>query len=347
MNFPTVRIYIGFNELPIEGKNDEHRALLSRYYPLIMGWPARKKRKRLNKIADRYESQFMTNVIRRIPKVYIEYFHHLYHEVALHEPESKTIHVHLTDSLFETMLIAKYSENGARLIWYQHGCYYGDVVHKYRGYFEHSTGDVFRTWGYKDHEIDEPWSAYRLEAFSRKLHRNGAEKRYDLMVSFSAIEDENESEVHKTTNYLLENLSSRYKNILARPRPVHNWVKASDQLNFISDPRVTIAPDGSSNAKQVAKSKLILQMRVPSTNFLECIYCDKPVIGLLINNQPTEIVTPHYEFLLEAGVLHQSIKSATDFLNNVHIEEWWMDVTNRTEYKTYKKLFTNSDLFEK
>lgn len=88
-------------------------------------------------------------------------------------------------------------------------------------------------------------------------------------------------------------------------------------------------------------------MRVPSTNFLECIYCDKPVIGLLINDQPTDIIMPHYEFLIDAGILHRSIKSVSDFLNRVDIERWWKDITNRPEYKSYKKSFTNSDLFDK
>lgn len=86
--------------------------------------------------------------------------------MELYSPEKRKFHVHITDSFFEMMLIAKYSENGSKLIWYQHGCYYGEVIHKNRGYFYRSTGGVFRTCGYKEYEIDEPWSAYRLEAFA-------------------------------------------------------------------------------------------------------------------------------------------------------------------------------------
>lgn len=98
---------------------------------------------------------------------------------------------------------------------------------------------------------------------------------------------------------------------------------------------------------QVEKSDIIFQMRVPSTNFLECIYCDIPVIGLLINEQPTDIVLPHYEFLLKLGVLHNNIESATDFLNRTNINDWWSGVVSSSDYKSYKKLFTNSDLFNK
>jgi hypothetical protein len=345
-------IYVGFNGLPVPEAEGDNAAILGRYYPFISGKlkseESKKKRERLNKIADRYKSQFLRNVIKRIPKIYIEHFENLYNSVELYDPGNKTFHVHLTDSLFETMMIAKYTEEGSKLIWYQHGCYYGEVVHKYRGYFEHSTGDLFRTWGYREHEIDEPWSAYRMEAFKRMMPQIGEQLNFNLMICFSAMGSGDEKlKIRQTTDYLLNTIDNiKYQRILARPRPVNSRVKASSQLTFITDNRVTIAPDGSSIAKQVAESRIVLQMRVPSTNFLECIYCDQPVIGLLDNSQPTEIVKPYYKFFLEAGVLHRDIESAVEFLNKVDLEKWWPQILKSPEYQSYKREFTNSDRFK-
>ncbi len=338
-------IYIGFNRLPVPEAKDKNAAIINRHYPFIFGKGKKKKREVLNKIANQYESRFLGNIMRRIPKIYVENFHKLYEAVELYNPKEKTFHVHLTDSLFETMMIAKYTEEGSKLIWYQHGCYYGEVVHKYRGYFEHSTGDLFRTWGYRDHEIDEPWSAYKLEAFKQKLRATSPKKSYELMICYSAIGGK-KKKVKKATNYILKELDpARFKNILARPRPVNSRVSASKQFDFISDERVTVAPDGSSIAEQVSASAIVLQMRVPSTNFLECIYCDQPVIGLLDNDQPTEIIKPYYSFFLSAGILHRNIESAVEFLNKLDLEIWWDKVIKRIEYQEYKRTFVNSDLF--
>ena len=303
-------IYVGFNGLPVPEAKDHNAAIIDRYYPFISGditsgGGNKKKRELLNEITEKYDSQFLRNVIRRIPKIYIEHFENLYNSVELYDPGNKTFHVHLTDSLFETMMIAKYCEEGSKLIWYQHGCYYGEVVHKYRGYFEHSTGDRFRTWGYRDHEIDEPWSAYRLEAFKRRMPQNGADTTYDLMICYSALGNHKKKDMVNYTDTLLREVDKgKYQKILARPRPGNSRVKASSQLDFITDSRVTVAPDGSSIAGQVAESRLVFQMRVPSTNFLECIYIDKPVIGILNNDHPSSIIKPYYDFFLSTGVAH-------------------------------------------
>ena len=344
-------IYVGFKRLPVTEADKNNAAIVDRYYPFIFGLGNKKKRDKLNSIANQYDSLFLRNIIRRIPKVYVENFDKLYNGVELYSPEKKTFHVHLTDSLFETMMIAKYSEQGSKLIWYQHGCYYGEVVHKYRGYFEHTTGDLFRTWGYRNHEIDEPWSAYRLEAFKRKfkMSQNEAEQKYDLMICYSAMGARGERlGVRETTEYLLSRVDSeKYPRILARPRPENSRSKASKQLDYITDNRVTVAPDGSSIAKQVAESRLVFQMRIPSTNFMECVYCDHPVTGLLDNDQPTEIVAPYYKFFLDEGVLHRDIRSAVQFLNDVDLENWWPRITGSPEYQSYKRKFANSDIFRK
>lgn len=340
-------IYVGFTGLPVPEAEKNDVAIIARYYPFIFGRGNREKRDILNAIAGRYESQFFRNVIRRIPKVYIENFDNLYDSVELVNPEKKTFHVHLTDSLFETIMIAKYTEKGSKLTWYQHGCYYGEVVHKYRGYFEHSTGDLFRTWGYKEHEIDEPWSAYRLEAFRQKLPKNTVKKTYDLMVCYSAIGGDNKKQVRENTVFLLKELDkTKFSKIVARPRPVNSRQVASKQLDYVSDVRVTVAPDGSSVADQVADSAIVFEMRVPSTNFLECIYSDWPVIGLLDNEQPTEIIKPYYDFFLNIGILHPDIETAVEFLNNVDVDTWWRSVMESPGYQSYKKSFTRSEHFQ-
>lgn len=76
-------------------------------------------------------------------------------------------------------------------------------------------------------------------------------------------------------------------------------------------------------------------MKVPSTNFLECVYVD----------QPTDLVKPHYQFLSEVGVLHSYIQPLSQHLNRIDVENWWCEVKNRAEYREFKNQLTNSSKF--
>ena len=65
------------------------------------------------------------------------------------------------------------------------------------------------------------------------------------------------------------------------------------------------------------------------------------MVGLLVNEQPTEQVSAFYEFMLKIGILHESEKSLVKFLNNLSIDAWWESVLREETYKQFKKTFCN------
>jgi len=260
--------------------------------------------------------------------------------INLSSPGDKTFHVHNIRTYYDRLLIAKYVAHGARLIWYQHGSHYGEYQHEYMHHVEHKLADEFRTWGWKILEKDAPWKAYRLEKFSREYSQYTNNREYDLLLCFPKMYSKYKEHCLEVTDYLLENLDfSKHQKVLARPRPLHKKSGHEDELSFIKDPRITISSGLESIAKEVAQSSLVLQINVPSTNFMECIYSNHPTMGLLINNKPTEIVKPHYAFLLEEGILHKNTSSLVNFLNKTDINAWWKNVNEKDRFEDFRNTF--------
>lgn len=335
------KVRIGFFEYP--ELNDENiGVLLPTYHPFMAGRGEKEKRISVNKISDAQDDIFFANVIRELPKVLVEHFGKLTDSVNLAHPSEKELHVHTTQSFFNQVLIATYVENGARLIWYQHGSYYGEFAGDSEHHYEHDVSDEYRTWGWKIKEKDIPWKAYRLEKFKREYNSYSNQKKHDLLVSFSRINNQNRQKSKETTNYLLNNLSPElYKTFLARPQPANKVFSQKFQLDFIENPRIIKSNGLSHMAEDMSKCRLVLQMRVPATNFLECAYVNHPTVGLLRNDQPTDIIKPFYEFFLEEGVLHHSLDSLVEHLNHVDVEKWWGSITSKREWREFRQLYTS------
>lgn len=91
-------------------------------------------------------------------------------------------------------------------------------------------------------------------------------------------------------------------------------------------------------------SRVVVQLTMPSTNFLECIFIDQPVVGIDTNNMATDIIEPFLKFFHEVGVLHQDAKSVVRFLNDVDLYPWWRQVIEEWEYKKFKQTFARSKI---
>jgi hypothetical protein len=125
--------------------------------------------------------------------------------------------------------------------------------------------------------------------------------------------------------------------VLARPRPgKENPVK---DLDFMNHDSVTKDNCKQSMTLAVKSSRLVIQMTHPSTNILECFYVNKPVVALLSNDQPTEVVWPYYNFFSEAGVFHETMESLTEHINKIDLDKWWLELINTEEYKSFKNNF--------
>lgn len=321
-------------------KNDIGGLTIPVYYPLFPGRGNTGKRKRADELAENTTGLFYKNMIKQLPRVYVEYFDQLYNSIPLHNPQKKIFHSHGMPGFYNSLIIAKYLLNGAKLFYYQHGAYYGEMVGHNSHFNESSVADEFRTWGWKIKKNDVVWKAYRMEKFKVVYEKLQLSREYDFLMCYPDIFHANRPFFKGITDYLLQHLDNdKYKKIIARPRPVNRMFSHAHKLSFIHDPRVTIDSGLGAMADVIAKSRVVIQFTIPSTSFLECLYVNHPTIGLLDNDQPTDIVKPYYDFFIKQGVMHNSFESLVDHLNTVDIDTWWAALIQEPMYRQFKHDF--------
>lgn len=340
---------IGFSS-GVDLEREELGKEIVTYHPLIFGYGEKHKRRKADQIASRYDDICLKNCIKELPAIFVEHFKQLYDSVTLHNAQNKVFHIHThiqnSNIIYDRMLTAKYAEQGATLIWYQYGSGIGEFEDEYGHYLEHSVADEYRTWGWKIKEKDKPWKSYILEKFQKKYEQCSHERSFDLMLCFPKMYQTYKKDAVDSTKYLLSNLSSdQYSKILARPRPIHKKYSQEFEIKFIDSLSknegisVTKGTGLPPVAEDVSKCRLVLQLNVPGTNFLECIHVNHPTMGLFRNENPTEIINPYYKFFLSKGVLHHEIGSLVDQLNTIVIEEWWSEIVNDSIYPEFKQRF--------
>jgi hypothetical protein len=331
-------ISIGFPDLDVVKADTGERLTL--YYPVFPGWGNTAKRKRADGLAIEYTDTFKRNMIKQLPKIYVEYFDRLFNEIPLYEPEKKVFHAHGLPPFYNALVIAKHIINGSKLYSYQHGAFYGEMTGHNSHHNETSVCDEFRTWGWKIKPNDVPWKAYRLEKFKREYDAADKTGEFDFLMCYPDVYDANIGFYKDVTAYFLTHIDpEKYKKLLARPRPLNRLFSHAGKISFIKDSRVTIDSGLSAMPAIIGKSRVVIQFNIPATNFFECLYVNHPTIGLLDNDQPTDIVKPYYEFLKEQGVIHHNFASLVQHLNNVNIDTWWMSVTEQPMYLKFKNEF--------
>ena len=324
-------------------KQEELGVSLPDFQPVIPFPGDKSKRKKVNKLAGNTEDLFLKNVIKELPKILVEHFRHLYDRIPVYEPGKKTFHVHLLGTVLNEYLVAKYTEHGSKLFWYQHGGEYGEFRNDYTNYFSRQLADCFRTWGWKTCEKDEPWTAYRLEAFREEYEKYNKKASYQILICYPEFNEKRWEEYVQFSHALFSGLNKKmYTKILARPRRLNKLHSHASQLSFISDERVEVSSGLQPMMKEMSESELVLQVNVPCTNFLECFFVDHPTIGILRNDQPTDIVKPFYNFFLEEGVLHTDMNSLIRHLNRINITEWWTELMKKEQYEDFKDTFARS-----
>lgn len=310
------------------------------YYPLFPGRGNTYKRKRAEQLVSNYTDVFFRNMIRQMPQVYVEYFDGLFNKIPLHNPEQKVFHTHGMPGFYNSLIIAKYLNNGAKLYYYQHGAYYGEMVGHNSHFNESSVADEFRSWGWHIRENDVPWKAYRMEKFRLLYDKCPRTSEYDFLMCYPDVYHANHDFFKGVTDHLLQHIDAgRYKKFMARPRPNNRMFSHAGRLSFIKDSRVFIQSGLGSMAAATAKSRMVIQFTIPATNFMECLYVDHPTIGLLDNNDPTEQVKPYYEFFIQQGVMHKNFESLVEHLNKINIEEWWAALVQQPMYQQFKNEF--------
>ncbi|EIM77244.1 hypothetical protein A3SI_06644 [Nitritalea halalkaliphila LW7] len=243
------------------------------------------------------------------------------------------------------LVIATYIEHGAKLHWYQHGAYYGELNHGAQ-VRERRIADVYRTWGWKIEPKDEPWKAYRLMRFQQDYAKQQKSNRYPLLIVFGVINSAYTDTEFFTAYFKVFDQKidkNKYPVIAARPRPFSRLFSNQKEVEFLKRyAYFTICSDLEPITQNIAESELIFQISVPATNFLECLAVKKPVVGILSNDQETEIVKPFYAFCKEKKILHDSLESVLAHINHLDVSSWWQEVVSDPRYHEFEKRFFNT-----
>ena len=241
-------------------------------------------------------------------------------------------------------LVALYKEHGAKLVMYQHGAYYGES--KYAGQIRaREWADKFRTWGWKQHPKDEPWKAYDLIAFKEKYDKVPIKKpEFDLLFVLPPFPKSKKGVFVETIVKFLNGIDrSKYPRIKIRYRP--GGKADSDRYHLSIDrPDITMGNIDNSIQQEMKNSRLIVQFRLPAGNFLECLYLDKPTVGIDMNDNPTDYVKPFYKDLKDLGVMHDTYDEMTNFINEINIEDWHQEVVKNEKYKNFVNHFVGRNI---
>lgn len=330
-------IAFGFHD-PVSITNDVGAYLPDYFAPV--GKKNKSKRNEAKAVAEEQDNLFYKNVIKQLPEIFVEYFDGLMDLIPLKNPSKKVFHVSLLDSFFNKLLLAKYLENGAKLHYYQHGAYYGELVTHNAHKNESAIADKFITWGWKIYDKDVPGKAYRLEKFRREYDSKNTNFIYDCLFCYPGINNKNREQFRKYTHDLATKLDkNKYKKLIARPRPNSKLPFVSHKIGFPVSKEIIIDSAKKGIVDTITQTRLVIQFTVPSTNFTECLYVDHPTIGLLNNDNPTDVVKPFYDFFLKVGVLHHDFDSLIAHLNAIDLDSWWKGVCATDEYKEFKNTF--------
>jgi putative transferase (TIGR04331 family) len=99
---------------------------------------------------------------------------------------------------------------------------------------------------------------------------------------------------------------------------------------------------GASSPRAIADARLVVVFDHPATMFLESIFVEKPTLAIASTlGEYRQEYLPHVRFLLECGILHQTVESLVERLEGV-VEEpakWWNEVKSSQGYAKYKATY--------
>ena len=313
--------------------------LISAASPVVLNGMQKHKRSLVQKHAASADCERLRHAMETLPPLLVERFESLLHCVPLHAPERKQFHVSIGLSDFMSLLFALYKEHGAEIHRYQHGSHYGEQENF--DAIERLTSTAFHTWGWKIGGRDIPDRAYRLAGFGRRYKSHSDAQENDILVCYPALHRNNIEEVRQNSDGLLSELDrGKYPAVTARPRPMTRYFDHSADIHFAKKLGVQVDSGQNDIAQLIAKSRLVIHLRVPSTTFLECLYVDHPIMGVFFNHCPTLVALPHYEELFRMGLLHRSGEALCNYLNGIDsINSWWRDVTSNHAYQQIQNVF--------
>ncbi|KAB1063536.1 hypothetical protein [Salibacter halophilus] len=300
-------------------------------------------RRRKNRIiAESQKDIFIKNVLLCLPRFYVEYFDWFIKKIPILNSNQKEFHFEHTGGVFDEYLLAQYQSKGSRVVAYQTGGYMGELKdHPDKTLYE--VIDELRTYGWKYHRKDFPFRALRLEEYMNNYSSVDVQNpNIDLLIVFSKIDQRKIDYYNSIIDNIENNIDrEKFREITCRMRPT-----SLSKVGFNSTQKLVIPKSFNVDYgrdpmfKVSANAELVLITDWPSTNFLESLKVGKPVLIITdFFRQPAPQVLEYISFFKQEKVIHESVTSLIEFINNVDIATWQKEVQSKSKFKEFKKLY--------
>ena len=293
-------------------------------------------KKLINKTSNDLEDILRILLFENLPVCYLEGFEKLNDIVTkLSWPKSPkfifTSNNFHTDEIFKLWTGIRV-ENGVKYYIGQHGNNYFTKKHSFTR-VEEETSDKFFTWGWNN-DLPKFVPAFIFKTAGKKkgvYSRNGGlllieealSQKFFTWDNFSRFENyfKNQKEFVNKLNKLPR------KKLTIRLAPQYQNNKQNEKkrwLDFDSSLRID---SGSTDIRYlISRSRLVVHS-YDSTGLLETLSLNVPTLAFWQDelNHLHENIKPHYQKLVDVGVIHLNIDSVTSKINDIwdDIDTWW------------------------
>tara|TARA_B100001093_G_scaffold513704_1_gene586167 strand:+ start:5844 stop:7604 length:1761 start_codon:yes stop_codon:yes gene_type:complete len=246
--------------------------------------------------------------------------------------------------------LAKNREHGSKIIYRQHGAYYGMTKFMSQEHHERKASDVFLTWGWNEKTKNENLVKSGIRIFKTKtsfkelnkiIFTFRSRKRYVGSIAIGSYVSEKYSDYLKFTQNFLFSFNDilKKKTILRFPPFVKN-IKTQDYFGNLCG---NFYHNNNTNFNILMKQNNLFIHSNHSTAFLETLAHNCPTIGVWDDKEfiLKDEYKKFYNQLKTAGLIFTELDKAKNFINNLDIkkiDQWW----NQDEIQKSRINFINS-----
>lgn len=282
-----------------------------------------------------FESIVRSILFELLPICYLEGFKEL-KKITDQQPWPKSPKFIFTSNNFDTdeifkLWTASKVELGFKYYVGQHGSNYG-TKKNYSYQNEILTPDKFITWGYKKLPCDAPAFIFKTAGEKKKIYNPkgglilieichpGRFVTYDTEHQHVQYFNNQKKFVKMLNNDIKKKLTIRL-------HPAYRLFRWSEKKRWFDFDPLLKLDNGKININQLISKNRLVVHTYDSTGILENLSKNIPTLAFWQNglNHIRNDAIPHYQTLVDAGIIHLSAKSAANKVNDIwdDVDSWW------------------------
>ena len=235
-----------------------------------------------------------------------------------------------TDEVFKLWTASKV-ELGFKYYVGQHGGSYGTKKsHSYQN--EILTSDKFITWGYKKLSHHSPAFIFKTVGVKKNIYNSKGGLILMQLCHSGCFETQDVERQHiryfnDQKEFVKMLTSDPKKKLTIRLHPAYRFFRWSEKKRWFDfDPLLKLDTCKINIYRLIAKNRLVVHT-YDSTGILETLSQNIPTLAFWQNglDHIQNDAIPHYQTLVDAGIVHLSAKSAANKVNDIwdDVDGWW------------------------